>query len=141
MPERHPSREDIVELIRARLGPGSARRVGVHHVDVVDVMRAMADDAPDVQAIYKALMDSGRPMVMTRLYRVLKVLEEAGLVDRRWLEYQGRPRGVYSLVDRRGAQARTAPAAVCAQCGAALAPHMAPALKAPAQRTRPSSSR
>ncbi|OUM01489.1 transcriptional repressor [Variovorax sp. JS1663] len=89
---------ELVELINARLRPSSSRRVGLPHAAMLRTLDRMEDGAGDVQSIYKALMDSGRAMVMSKVYRVLKVLEEAGLVERRWILYDGRPRSQYRIV-------------------------------------------
>ena len=92
------SEAELVKLIHARLGPASTRRVGFAHAMMLRTLHRMQDDGGDVHAIYKALLDSGEVMVMSKVYRVLKVLEDAGLVERRWLLYDGRPRSEYRLV-------------------------------------------
>lgn len=88
---------ELVKLIHARLGPSSSRRVGFHHAAMLRTLNRMQGGAGDVHAIYKALMDDGQMMVMSKVYRMLKVLEEAGLVERRWLLDDGRPRSEYRV--------------------------------------------
>ncbi|GAA4343069.1 hypothetical protein GCM10023165_25180 [Variovorax defluvii] len=89
---------ELVELINARLRPASSRRVGLPHAALLRTLDRMEDGAGDVPSIYKALMDGGEPMAMSKVYRVLKVLEEAGVVERRWMLYDGRPRSQYRIL-------------------------------------------
>jgi hypothetical protein len=96
--DRIASEVELVELIHARLRPASSRRVGLPHAAMLRTLDRMEGGAGDVHAIYKALLDNGQTMVMSKVYRVLKVLEEAGLVERRWLLHDGRPRSEYRIV-------------------------------------------
>lgn len=107
--------EPLIDRIRRGLGQANARRIGPQHAAVLATMLEMDDPAPEVRALYKALIDSGRGMVTARLYRVLRVLEEAGVVRRSWVAHGARVRGAYCAVDRlQDAQAGGGPG--CAAC-------------------------
>lgn len=98
----------LMDRIRRGLGPAMSRRVGMHHAEVLATMIEMGDDSlADVREIYRALLGSGRGMVMAKLYRVLRVLEEAGVVRKDWIANGGRVRGAYRVLDPEG----SAPAA------------------------------
>ncbi|WP_077002988.1 helix-turn-helix transcriptional regulator [Variovorax sp. KK3] len=109
----------LVDDIRARLHAGDARRVGLHHAIVLLTLRGMPGGEADVTSIYKSLVDNGHSMVMTRLYRTLKVLEDTGMLYRHWMLHEGRPRSTYRLIGEDGAA--DAGEHVCAHCGAAIA--------------------
>lgn len=111
-----PGTEALIERIRHGLGPVMSRRIGPQHAAVLATMLEMEDPAPEVRDIYRAMLESGRDMVMARLYRVLRVLEEADVVRRDWVAYGGRVRGAYRVQGRAGGPAGDA--ATCAQCGA-----------------------
>ncbi|SFN27421.1 transcriptional repressor [Variovorax sp. OV329] len=114
----------MIERIQRGLGPAVSRRVGPQHAAVLATMLEMGNPAPEVRDIYRAMLESGRDMVMARLYRVLRVLEEAEVVRRDWNAYGGRVRGAYRVQGRDGEPGDDA--AACAQCGgahAADAPH------------------
>ena len=94
-----PPSPELIDKIRHGLGPTLSRRIGPQHAVVLATMLEMGDAAPEARTLYKALLDSGRDMVMARLYRVLRVLEEAGVVRRDWVAHGGRVRGVYRVRD------------------------------------------
>lgn len=94
-----PATLELIEKIRQGLGRTLSRRIGPHHAAVLATMLEMGETEPEVRTLYKALLDSGRDMVMARLYRVLRVLEEAGVVHRDWVAHGGRVRGVYRVRD------------------------------------------
>src|SRR5689334_16815779 len=79
-----PSTSDLIQAIRAQLGPTSARRVGLVHATLLRTLIDMEEDFADVNAIYRALLANGNPMVMSKLYRGLKVLQEARAIERHW---------------------------------------------------------
>lgn len=107
----------LVNDIRARLSASDARRIGLHHAAVLLTLQTMPDGKGDVPAIYRALIEHGHAMVMSRLYRALKVLEGAGMLYREWVLHEGRPRSTYRLIDGgTGADGEH----VCPHCGAAL---------------------
>ncbi len=94
------SPSELIAQIRTRLGPTSARRVGTAHATVLNALIAVDQEFLDVNALYKALLDQGSPMVMSKVYRVLKVLEEARVIERHWAQHEGRPRSVYRVAGR-----------------------------------------
>ena len=120
MPETmdHAGASELIQEIRAQLGPTSARRVGLAHATVLHTLMDMEENFADVNAIYKALLASGNPMVMSKLYRALKVLEEAHAVERHWAPHEGRPRSVYGVAGR--ARQHDHDAVVCRFCGVPL---------------------
>ena len=122
MPETmdHTAASDLIQEIRAQLGPASARRVGVAHATVLHTLMDMEEDFADVNAIYKALLANGNPMVMSKLYRALKVLEEAHAVERHWAPHEGRPRSVYCATGRARRAGHDHDAGVCRFCGVPL---------------------
>lgn len=115
------SASEMIAEIQGRLGKGKPRRISHQHVDVMRLMRQdLAPGLYEVSTIYKALLQTGRPMVMSQLYRVLRVLEEAGLLECHWANFAGRPRrefGVAGRVDLRHAHAA---GEICKHCGAPL---------------------
>ena len=94
-----PATTELIEKIRHGLGPTLSRRIGPHHAAVLATLLELGDIEPEVRTLYKAMLDSGRDMVMARLYRVLRVLEEAGVIHRDWVAHGGRVRGVYRVRD------------------------------------------
>lgn len=91
---------DLIERIRDGLGPTLSRRIGPQHATVLATMLEMGEATPpEARTLYKALLDSGRGMVMARLYRVLRVLEEAEVIRRDWVANGGRVRGIYRVRD------------------------------------------
>ncbi|MGJ7490748.1 transcriptional repressor [Variovorax sp. ZT4R33] len=109
---------DLIVRMRERVPAASSRRIGQHHAAVLLTLRALQGAGADVHAIYKALLDQGHDVPLSTLYRALKVLEAAGMVQREWVPHEGRPRGVYVAVEEQVGDA--APAKVCAHCGASL---------------------
>mgnify|MGYP003584735303 CR=1 FL=1 len=117
--DRHPSVE-LIEKIRRGLGPGNSRRVGLHHAELLQTMLEMEEAAPDVRDIYRALLDAKRSMVMASLYRSLRVLEEASIVQRDAVAAGGRLRSVYRVVDRLAAASQECDHSTCTTCGAVI---------------------
>jgi len=117
---RAASTSELIQEIRTQLGPTSARRVGLVHATLLQTLIDMEEDFPDVTAIYKALLANGNPMVMSKLYRALKVLEEARTIERHWAPHDGRPRSVYCVAGRARAAGHDHDAGVCRFCGVPL---------------------
>ncbi len=114
------STSELIQEIRAQLGPTSARRVGLAHATLLQTLIDMEEDFADVNAIYKALLANGHPMVMSKLYRALKVLEEARAIERHWAPHEGRPRSVYGVAGRARQHGHDHDAGVCRFCGVPL---------------------
>lgn len=114
------SRTELVDRIRRGLGPGSSRRVGLHHAQLLQTMLEMENPAPDVRDIYRALLEAGRGMGTASLYRSLRLLEDAALVQRDGQHDGGRLRSIYRVVGRIAAPPAGAQG-TCAVCGAAMA--------------------
>ncbi|MDM0115155.1 transcriptional repressor [Variovorax sp. J22R133] len=115
------AKAELIARIRTGLGRQDRRRVGPHHADVLATLLAMKVAAPDVHGIYRALLDAGRDMPMSKVYRALKVLEDAGVVQRAWMPGDGRVRSVYFAIERRAEAALDGHAiAVCTRCGASI---------------------
>lgn len=110
---------ELVVLLRGRVAPAEARRIGPHHAAVLHTLRTMQPPEADVHAIYKSLIDDGHEMPLSSLYRALKVLEASGTVHRHWAPHDGRPRSVYGPAATPAAHGTST--AICAHCGAALA--------------------
>ena len=108
---------DMVRSIRTQLGPTSARRVGLPHATVLRTLMDTEEDFSDVIAIYKTLLAQGNPMVMSKLYRVLKVLEEARAIERHWAQHEGRPRSVYCVAGRAKQGGHDHASGACKFCG------------------------
>jgi len=117
------TQDELIKEIRRRLGLTSARRVGYHHAEVVRLLLDMGGGLHEVSAIYKALLDSNRAMVMSQLYRVLKVLEEAKVVESHWANLEGRPRRVFGVAGRVDRDALHKSGDFCKHCGAPLHRH------------------
>lgn len=112
---------ELIEEIQRRLGRSATRRIGVQHARVLQLLLADMPPGPhEVSTIYKALLDSGRSMVMSQLYRVLRVLEEAQVLESRWANFEGRPRRVFSVVGRVDAGTLHGAGHFCEHCGAPL---------------------
>src|SRR5262249_3901421 len=103
-----------------QLGPTSVRRVGASHATLLHTLIEMEEDFADVNAIYKALLANGTPMVMSKLYRALKVLEEARAVERHWVPHECRPRSVYYVARPARPAGHDLVAGVCRFCGVPL---------------------
>lgn len=86
---------ELVQAIRSGLALAHPRRIGSQHAAVLGTLLEMDEPAPDARAIYRALQDAGRGMVMARLYRMLRVLEEAKVVTREWSSHGNRPVSTY----------------------------------------------
>jgi len=114
------STSELIQEIRRQLGPTSARRVGLVHATLLHTLIEMEEDFADVNAIYKTLLANGNPMVMSKLYRALKVLEEARAIERHWAPHDGRPRSVYSVAGRARQAGHGHDAGVCRFCGVPL---------------------
>lgn len=114
------STSELIEEIRRQLGPTSARRVGMVHATLLHTLIEMEEDFADVNAIYRALLANGNAMVMSKLYRALKVLEEARAIERHWAPHDGRPRSVYCVAGRARQAGHDHEAGVCRFCGVPL---------------------
>ncbi|MBS0454311.1 MAG: transcriptional repressor [Proteobacteria bacterium] len=108
----------LVEKIRRGLGPRNARRVGLHHAQLLQTLLEMENAQPDARDIYRALLAARRGMIMASLYRGLRVLEDAGLVRREHKLEGGRPRSVYRVVERVAATQEGGPAAAAPRTNA-----------------------
>lgn len=123
-PPTHSLRADRLALaleIQQRHQAGRLR-IKEDHALVLLTMRYLHPKAVDVSALYKTLLEESHVVPLSRLYRILKVLEEIEMVQRYWEPNQGRPRSVYGLTET-ALDGRYAAPPVCAHCGAPLARH------------------
>lgn len=95
------------------------RRVDQDHARVLRQLVAMDPHQCDIFAIYKALGEAGRGIGMSKLYRTLMVLVQAGLVERRWNHAAGRARCNYVIAQLNGNGGDHLHC--CPHCGEALA--------------------
>ena len=114
------TQDELIETIRFRLGGPNGRRVTHQHTDVLKVLLGMGGQAGDVNEIYRTLMLSGRDMGMSQLYRVIRVLEEARLIESRWVHHGGSPRRVFNVAGQAKSADVDQPTGVCQHCGAPL---------------------
>lgn len=88
--------DDLLQAIRARLGPSSGgRRIGAAHVAVLQVLIERRGSALAVNAIHLALVARGDTIKLSGVYRALDALEEARLVECQWRISAGRPMRVF----------------------------------------------
>lgn len=118
-PDRWTPRHELQQFIRQRLAAAGLKpHKSLDHALVLEtVANAQSADAADVNGIYKMLCDGGHALFMSKLYRVLKSLEQVGLLERTWEDKHGRVRSVYrvrGLVDAARPQSRL----ICRSCGA-----------------------
>lgn len=111
---------DLIRAIQKQLGPTSSRRIGVQHAAVLHTLIGMGNAWPDINLLYKAMLATRYSMVMSKLYRVLKVLEEARVIERHWVQQSGRPRSVYCVVGRAREGEDNHGPVVCRFCGVSL---------------------
>lgn len=118
--DRWAHRRELQQFIRQKLAAvGLKPHKSLDHALVLETIASAPNrEAADVNGIYKMLCDDGQPLFMSKLYRVLKALEQVGLLERSFEEDKhGRVRSVYR-VQGLSEQPRPQSRLICRSCGA-----------------------
>lgn len=95
-----PARNDegaLARLIDERVVKlGLQQRSGPAHATVLMALASLPGGSADVKTLYRSLCaDGGSAVLMSKLYRILKLLEQTGFVKRHLDDDRGRARSVY----------------------------------------------